>query len=96
MNKTTAIIITVLTSLCCGLPGLGLICFGGMAAMGTQMPEVMANNASTPEEVMLGVVMFLCGGLILLVIPVIAGIISFRMIKPEEPAYFGENVPPAV
>jgi hypothetical protein len=96
MSKTVAIIITAVTALCCGLPGLGLMCMGALAAMGSQMPEVMAESASTPQEVLTGTIMFLCVGLILLVIPFVAGLISFKMIKPEEPVYFGENIPPAI
>jgi hypothetical protein len=94
MNRTTAIIITAVTALCCGLPGLGLMCLGTLAAMGSQMPEAMAGNPSTPEEVLIGAVMFLCVGLILLVIPLVAGVVSFKMAKPAEPVYFGEEIPP--
>ncbi|MDX9992898.1 MAG: hypothetical protein RBS68_12740 [Anaerolineales bacterium] len=96
MNKTIAIIITAFTALCCGLPGLGLICTGALAATGSQMPEVMAESASTPQEVLIGTVMFLCLGAILLIVPFVAGFVSFKMIKPAEPVYFGENLPPAV
>ena len=71
------------------------MCIGTLAAMGSQMPEAMVGNPSTPEEVLLGSVMFLCVGLILLVIPVVAGVVSFKMAKPAEPVYFGEEVPPA-
>lgn len=95
MNRTTAIIITAVTALCCGLPGLGLICTGALAAMGSQMPEAMAGNPSTPEEVLIGSVLFACVGIILLVLPVVAGFISFRMAKSADPVYFEENIPPA-
>ena len=95
MNRTTAIIITTVTALCCGLPGLGLICTGTLAAVGSQMPEAMAGNPSTPEEVLLGAIMFGCVGIILLVIPVATGVASFMMAKPADPVYFGEDIPPA-
>jgi hypothetical protein len=94
MSKTIAIVITVLTVLCCGLPGLAVICVGGLALMGTQMPEVMTGANATTQEVLLGSIFFLCVGLILLVIPVVAGFVSFRMVKPEEPVYVGEELPP--
>jgi len=41
MNRTTAIVITVVTALLCGCPGLALAALGVMAAFGSQMPEVM-------------------------------------------------------
>jgi hypothetical protein len=95
MNKTTAIIITVVTVLCCGCPGLGAICLGGLSAMGSQMPEVLAQSNATAENAILGGLFYICGGLFMLVIPVVAGIVSFRMVKPEETIVPGEPIPPA-
>jgi len=48
MNRTTAIVITVGTALLCGCPGLALAALGLMAAMGSQMPEVMVQNPNNP------------------------------------------------
>lgn len=78
MNRTVAIVITVVTALACGLPSFVLMCFGVLALVGAQMPDVMAQNPSTPEEVTLGAAMFLCVGAVLLVIPILVGIFSFR------------------
>jgi hypothetical protein len=54
MNKNTAIIITIATALLCGCPGLFLAVMGIMAAFGSQVPEVMAQNPNSPEQVLLG------------------------------------------
>ena len=85
MKRSTAMILTVATAVLCGLPSLVLICMGGLALMGTQMPEVMAQNpGSTTQDVAVGAGTFLCFGVVLLLIPVIVGFFSFRMSKSEE------------
>lgn len=95
MNRTTAMIVTIVSALLCGIPSLVLLCFGVLALFGTQMPEVMAQNpASTPEEVMLGAGMFLCFGAVLLIIPILVGIFSFRLSKKEETASI-DYIPPS-
>jgi membrane protein implicated in regulation of membrane protease activity len=95
MNRTTAIIVTIVTALLCGIPSLVLLCLGVLALFGAQMPEVMAQNpGSTPEEIMLGAGMFLCFGAVLLVIPILVGVFSFRLSKKEETAIV-DYVPPS-
>lgn len=95
MNRTTAMIVTIVTALACGIPSLVLMCLGVLALFGTQMPEVMAQNpAATPEDVMLGAGTFLCVGAVLLIAPILVGVISFRMSKKQE-ASETEYIPPA-
>lgn len=95
MNRTTAIIVTVITAFACGIPSLVLMCLGALALFGTQIPEVMAQNpASAPEEVMLGAGMFLCFGAALLIIPILVGIFTFRLSKKEELESI-DYIPPA-
>lgn len=98
MNRATAIIVTVVTALACGIPSCVLMCFGVLALVGAQMPEVMAQNpGSTVEEVMLGAGMFLCVGAVFLIIPILVGVFSFRLAKKEEPATIDtiDYIPPA-
>lgn len=85
MNKNTAIGITIATALLCGCPGLVLAVMGIMAAFGSQVPEVMAQNPNSPQDVLLGSGMFLCFGAILILIPIVAGILSFRAAKSNTP-----------
>jgi hypothetical protein len=95
MNRTTAIILTIVTALFCGLPGIGLMCFAGFGMLGTNMPGFYEQNpGATPEQAWLGAGMFICLGLVLLVIPILVGVFSFRMSKPAEPT-FNEPPPPA-
>ena len=93
MNRTTAIVITVVSALLCGCPGLALAALGVMAAFGSQMPEVMLQNPNSPQDVLLGSGMFICIGGVLILIPVIAGILSFRYAKSSEPG-INEPFPP--
>jgi len=86
MNRTTAMIVTIVTAFACGIPSLVLMCLGVLALIGMQSPEAMAQNpGATPEEVMLGAGMFLCGGAVFLIIPILVGVFSFRFIKKDEP-----------
>lgn len=95
MNRTVAIILTIATALFCGLPSIVLMCLGVLALMGTRMPEVMAQNPdATPEEVTMGAILFLCVGAVLLLVPVLVGIFSFKFSKKEETAGF-DYIPPA-
>ena len=85
MKRSTAIILTITTALLCGAPSLILLCMAVLAMLGTQLPEVMAQNPdSTSQDVMLGSGIFLCVGFLLLLIPVIVGFFSFRMSKEQD------------
>lgn len=93
MNRTTAIIITVVSALLCGCPGVALGALGIMAAFGSQMPEVMAQNPGTPQEALFGAGMFICFGAVLILIPIIVGVLSIRMAKPDEPSIYEPPTP---
>ena len=84
MNRTTAIVITVVCALVFGCPALGLIGLGAVAALGSQSPEVMAQNpTNSPQDVLLGSGVFICFGLVLFLIPIIVGFFSLRYSKPN-------------
>lgn len=84
MNRTTAIIVTAVSVLLCGCPGLALAALGVMAAFGSQMPEVMAQNTGTPQDALLGAGMFVCFGAILILIPVVVGMLTLRNARPDD------------
>ncbi len=95
MNRTVAKVLTIVTAFACDLPSIRLLCLGVLALLGTRMPEVMVQHpGSTIEEVILGVVMVLCAGAVLLLVPIPVGIFSFQFSKEEEPAIFN-YIPPA-
>ncbi len=96
MNRTTAITTTIVTALFCGLPGIGLICFAALGMVGTNLPGFYEENpTATPEQAMLGAGIFVCIGLLLLLIPALVGFFTFRMSKKEEPANQFDYIPPA-
>ena len=95
MKKTTAIWATVAAVLLCGCPGFALVILGVLAAMGTQMPEAMAGTEGTPEDIMLGAAMFACVGVLMILVPIVVGGISFGFARDAEPA-INEQSPPAV
>jgi len=85
MKRSTAIIMTIVASLACGLPSLIMVCIGAFALLGTQMPEVMASNPNAnPGNVTLGAWMFICFGGVVLVIPILVGIFSFRLSASDD------------
>lgn len=94
MNKTTAIWATVAAALLCGCPGFGLVLLGALAALGTQMPEAMAGNESPPEDILLGAAAFACIGMLLILVPIVVGGVSFGFPRDAEPA-INEQYPPA-
>jgi hypothetical protein len=82
MKKTGAIVATILTSLFCGLPGLIL---AGIGLLGI-MPGSAPQSSSAFQDTLLGGVLFIGGGIVLILIPVIVGILSFRNKKVSEVA----------
>jgi hypothetical protein len=87
-NKNLGIIITIVTILLCGLPGLVFICSG----------VILAFSKPIFDEPVIGLLFSfapLCIGLIFLAIPIIAGFITFRnrpQIKTTIPT--DEPIPP--
>jgi hypothetical protein len=94
MNRNTGIILTVVTALLCGCPGLLLCVFGGVTAAGL-MPYTATLNGVTDQGVLpssYGIGM-LCLSLLLIAIPVVIGVVTLR--KKPVPAVDNEPIPPA-
>ena len=89
MNRTVAIVLTIITSLFCGLPGIAACLFGAQIALGSTNPDFIAgfvegSNGMSPDIILpigLGVMGF---ALLLIAIPVLVGYITFRMSKSED------------
>ena len=104
MKKTGGIVATILASLFCGLPGLALACLGLLAAVGTQMPQVMTQAGTDLQNTLIGVVLFIGGGLILILVPIVVGVLTLRnkrspavtapaYIPPAQPVYSAPTPP---
>jgi hypothetical protein len=99
MKKNGGIIATILTSLLCGLPGLGLICFALVGLLGIQMPGVTPQAGTGVRSALLGAVLFIGGGVLLMIIPIVVGILNLRNKRTPAPvasAYATPDQPPYV
>jgi len=87
-NKNLGIAITVVAVLLCGLPGLASLCVGAIIAFGGPF-------LGEPRSDLLFSLSLLCAGLIFLIIPIVAGILTFRKRTPTIVAVpSGEPIPP--
>jgi hypothetical protein len=78
MKRTGGIVATILTSLLCGLPGIGLICFALVGLLGTQISGVTSPAGTGMQNTMLGAVLYIGGGVLLMIIPIVVGILTLR------------------
>jgi len=96
-KRQVGLIATIVTALCCGCPGLFSICWGGIAAAVSFMPnaDIDIGGSSDPQTALFTGIASLCGGIIFLAIPIVVGVLTLRK-KPEEVAVVNsEPFPPA-
>jgi predicted benzoate:H+ symporter BenE len=84
-NRNTAMIITGITALCCGCPGLFSVCWGALAAAISFVPgaEIDMFGSSDPQAALFTGIGSLCFGIIFVAIPIIVGFVTLRK-KPED------------
>ena len=95
-KKQVGLIVTAVTAVLCGCPGLCILAFGGLMAFGGSLPSEYVDTTGNP---LLVGILFLCFGLILAVIPVGAGIFTYLQSKKEsavEEIEEIEEIPPAI
>jgi len=79
MNRTTAMIATGVTALLCGCPGLSTCLFGLIFAIGGATGNATINGeVADPTTAMITGLASVCGGLILVLIPVAVGFFTLR------------------
>lgn len=86
MSRQTGIIATVAAAVLCGCPGL-FACFWGVIAAGVSFvpgADIDIGGSSDPQTALLTGLGALCGGLILIAIPVAVGFFTLRK-KPDQP-----------
>lgn len=83
MNRNTAMIATGATALLCGCPGLFTCFFGLITAVVSQMPDAQIDmmGSSDPTVALASGLGSICGGLILILIPVAVGFFTLRNAK---------------
>jgi hypothetical protein len=87
MKKTAGIFFTILTILLCGLPGLGLAGFGLLGLIGTQIPGTTVQTSKGMQDALIGGAMFIGGGILLMLIPIVVGFLSLRKKRAASPIY---------
>jgi hypothetical protein len=83
-KKSTGLVATIATALLCGCPGLFSLCFGGITALVGFIPgsEIDIMGSSEPAAAIGTGIGMLCGGIILIAIPVVVGFLTLRK-KPQ-------------
>jgi hypothetical protein len=94
MNRNTSIILTVVTALLCGCPGI-LFCISGAVTAAGLMPYTATLNGVSDQGIVPSSYGFamLCLSLILIAIPVVIGVVTLR--KKPAPVMDNEPIPPA-
>ena len=95
-KKQVGLIVTAVTAVLCGCPGLCILAFGGLMAFGGSMPSEYVETTGNPVAVGIA---FLCFGLIMAVIPVGAGIFTYLQSKKDSEVEEIEEIkeiPPAI
>jgi hypothetical protein len=84
-KRNTSIIATVAATVLCGCPGLFSLCMGAMFAIVSQIPgaDIDVFGSSDPTSALYTGIGALCGGLLLIAIPVAVGFFTLRK-KPDE------------
>ena len=98
MNKKTgAIVATVITALCCGLPGCFSLCFGLISAFASMVPgaDIDVGGSSDPQAALLMGLGSVCGGIIFIAIPIVVGFVTLRKKNEDVAAFDGGPLPPA-
>ncbi|MCB9135753.1 MAG: hypothetical protein H6636_10020 [Anaerolineales bacterium] len=87
-KRTTSIIATVVAALLCGCPGLFSLCWGGLAAIVSFVPgaNIDIGGSSDPSAALYTGLGALCGGLILIAIPIAVGFFTLRKKPGDEMA----------
>ncbi len=99
MSRTIAIVLTVVSVLCCACPGFGFCIAGVMGLAGVPFTTTIGDQTSVEPLSTPVAASLLCGALILILIPVAVGFFSFRASKAAAskavPQGFNEPLPPA-
>ncbi len=98
MNKKTgAIVATVVTALCCGLPGCFSLCFGLISAFASMVPgaDIDIGGSSDPQAALLMGLGSVCVGVIFVAIPVVVGFVTLRKKNDPAASFDSSPLPPA-
>jgi hypothetical protein len=91
-KKKTGTILTIVTAVLCGCPGLFGLCFGSITALNGFIPgaEIDLFGSSDPSTAIAMGIGTLCVSIIFIAIPIVIGVVMLRK-KPEA----ATEVPPS-
>jgi hypothetical protein len=94
-KRTTGIILTVVTVLLCGCPGLASFCGGAMFAIASFIPgaDIDVFGSSDPRSALMYGIGGLCVGIIFIAIP---AVIAYLTLGRKQKSDFNEPIPPAI
>jgi hypothetical protein len=94
-KRTTGIVLTVVSVLLCGCPGLVGLCGGLMFAAVSFVPgaDIDIVGRNDPRSAFITGVIGLCLGIILIAIPVVVGYLTLGR---KQETNFNEPIPPAL
>jgi preprotein translocase subunit SecF len=97
-NRTTGIIITLVTVLLCGCPGLFGLCLGGMFALISFIPNAKIDvfGSHEPQAALTFGVVVLLISLVFVAIPAILAFVTLRKKKTAPQAHTNEVLPPPI
>lgn len=94
-NRTTGIVATIATVLCCACPGIGLCITGAMGIAGIPFTTTINGESSTEPMGAPMAIGLLCLSLILILIPIIVGFFTLRNKPAPVVSSINEPLPPA-
>jgi hypothetical protein len=83
-KRTTGIVATAAAAFLCGCPGLFGLCWGALAAIVSFVPgaDIDIGGSADPQAALFTGIGALCGGVLLVLIPIAVGYFTLRN-KPE-------------
>lgn len=96
-KKTTGIVVTIVSVVLCGCPGLFICLFGGISALGAGTYELGDELGGIPSGVGFAI---LCVGILFTLIPVVVGFFMLRNKTDStdiaDESETDETIPPAI
>lgn len=95
MKRQTALLLTGISAVICGCPGLGALCFGSFFALIGMVPgaQIDVFGSQDPTSAILLGTGMACLGILGIVIPIIVWLVTRRKIV-ESPVIPEEPIPP--
>ena len=88
-KRTTRILLVILASVLCGLPGIAGLCIGPLAIVGSLIPESDISQSDAQLALIIGIIIS-CLSLIFIAIPIVTGYLTRGNRKPKQVVIVGD------